>query len=76
MVNTRRQGIKDGCNEKTRKDSSTARETICHSTTRKVLWIINFCRQGIRDGHFRQGDTEKGLIITVRYLGLEFLLVR
>ena len=48
MVNTRRGDIKDGCNEKIRKDSFTARETICHSMTSKVLWIINFCRQGIR----------------------------
>ena len=42
------QKIKDGCNKKTRKDSFTARETICHSMTSKVLWIINVCRQGIR----------------------------
>ena len=72
MVNTRRQGIKDGCNKKTRKNSFTARETLCHSTTSEVLWIINFCRRGIRDGHFWRRDTEKGLIITVRYLGLDF----
>jgi hypothetical protein len=37
MVNTRRQGDKDGCNKKTRKDSFTARETDALSLDRPDL---------------------------------------
>ena len=72
MEITRKQGIKDGYNKKTRKDSFTTTEKICHSTTGKVLWMDIFCRRGTTDGHFGQGDNEKGLIITARYCGLEF----
>ena len=46
------------------------RETICHSTTSELLWIIHFCRRGIGDDNFWCGVLEKGLIITARYLGL------
>ena len=45
---------------------------MCHSMTRKVLWLDNFCRRGITDGLFGQGGIEKGLIITVRYWRLKF----
>jgi hypothetical protein len=45
MINTRRRGIKDECNEKTNKtDPFTAREIICCSKTSDVLWIIHLCR--------------------------------
>ncbi len=62
----------DISNEKTRKDSFTATERICHSRTREVLWMDFFCRRGTMDGHFGWGDNEKGLIIGARYWGLEF----
>jgi hypothetical protein len=52
MVNTRRRGIKDECTEKKKKNSFSARETICHSTTSEVLWIIHFGRRGIGDDNF------------------------
>jgi hypothetical protein len=42
MENTRRQGIKDEYNEKTRKDSFTATERGCHSWTSKLLWMEFF----------------------------------
>jgi hypothetical protein len=73
MENLRRQDMKDGYNEKTRKDSFTATERICHSRTSKVLWMEIVCKRGTTtDGHFGHGDNEKGLIITVRYWGLDF----
>jgi hypothetical protein len=72
MENTRRRGIKDRYNKKTRHNSFTVRERICHSMTSEVLWMDIFCRQGIMDGYFEWGDNEKGLIITARYWGLEF----
>ncbi len=42
MENTRKRGIKDGYTEKTRKDSFTATERICHSRTCELLWIDFF----------------------------------
>jgi hypothetical protein len=40
-------------NEMRKKENSfSARETICHSTTSEVLWIINFGRRGIGDDNF------------------------
>jgi len=40
-------------NEMRKKENSfSARETICHSTTSEVLWIINFGRRDIGDDNF------------------------
>ena len=41
--NYKKARINDGYNEKIRKDSFTATERICHSTTSVVLWMDIFC---------------------------------
>jgi hypothetical protein len=48
MENTRRRGIKDGYNEKTRKDSFTATERSCHSRTSELLWMDFFAGEVLR----------------------------
>jgi hypothetical protein len=48
MENTRRQGIKDEYNEKTRKDSFTATERSCHSRTSELLWMEFFAGKVLR----------------------------
>ncbi len=55
MENTRRRGIRDGYNKKTRKDSFTATERICHSRASEVFygWIFfagEVLRMDILDG--------------------------
>ena len=60
MENTRRRGIKDGYNEKTRKDSFTATERICHSRTSELLWMEIFAGEVLRMDSLDGGIMRRG----------------